>query len=107
MEADSRLRWISEGVCRSLGIDEKAFHTLLEDEQASSLLSAFLDGEGAACRFSLMAPLLCSARLLADADHHASHASLVMYSADSYLGAHSRSSIGACRGGYQHPLLQL
>lgn len=49
---DPRIQWIAESVCQSLGVDQEAFHALLEDEEASNLLSAFLSGEGV-CGFHL------------------------------------------------------
>lgn len=47
MQSDSRLEWIADSVCQSLGVGQEAFHALLDDEEASSLLTSFLSGEGA------------------------------------------------------------
>lgn len=48
MQSDSRLQWIAEGVCQSLGVDQEAFDALLDDDTASNLLSSFLNSEGRA-----------------------------------------------------------
>lgn len=49
MQSDSRLQWIAESVCQSLGVEPEAFDTLLNDEESSNLLSLFLSGEGTVC----------------------------------------------------------
>ena len=46
MQSDSRLQWIAESVCQSLGVELEAFNALLDDESSSNLLSLFLSGEG-------------------------------------------------------------